>query len=101
MDTKDIGFVNLDTGKKQKVLCHKFVQKDMDRELMVHADVDNKSKSSVSDVKTGYRLFGVSQKIDKLKMEHLEEPMEKFIRHFTLPSIADEFKRIEELLGKE
>lgn len=97
MDTNDTGYIQLDVGKKQKVKCYKFHEPRMDRELMVHGDTDNKSKSSVSDVKTGFRLFGISQKIEKLKMEHLEEPMNKFINHFTLPSIAEEFKRIEKL----
>ena len=97
METKDIAYVQLDNGKKQKVKCFKFHEDRMNRDLIVHEDTDNKSKSSVSDEKTGFRLFGVSQKIDKLKMEHLEEPMNKFIAHFTLPSIAEEFIRIENL----
>lgn len=97
MNTNDIGYIQLDTGKKQKVKCFKFHEPRMNRDLIIHADVDNKNKSSVSDKKTGFRLFGISQKIEKLKMEHLEEPMNKFISHFTLQSIAEEFIRIEGL----
>ena len=97
MEVKDIAYVQLDNGKKQKVKCFKFHEDRMNRDLIVHEDVDNKSKSSVSDEKTGFRLFGISTKIDKLKMEHLEEPMNKFINHFTLPSIAEEFIRVENL----
>ena len=95
METKDTAYIQLDNGKKQKVKCYKYHEQRINRDLIIHEDVDNKGKSSVSDEKTGVRLFPISTKIEKLKMEQIEEPMVKFITHFTLPSIHEEFERIE------
>lgn len=100
METKDIGTVTLDKGTK-KVKCFKFYNKEIERTLMVHADVDKPIHVSVSDEKTGFRLFGLDVSIDKVKMEQIEERLDTFIKHFTIPLIDAEFKRIENLPERE
>lgn len=96
MDTKDKGTIQLDKGTKV-VDCHKFKSKELDRTLMIHVDVDNKNHVSVSDEKTGYRMYGIKTPISKLKMEEVNEGLDKFIKHFELPLIQEEFKRLESL----
>ena len=97
METKDKGIVELEKGKKKPVKCHKFTCNPIKRELMVHEDIDNKNRTSVSDYKTGYRLFGLPIKITSVKSSDVIDELKKFITHYTKEGIAEEFKRIEEL----
>lgn len=94
MDTKDVGTIQLDKGTK-KIECHKFKSKELGRTLMIHIDVDNKNHVSVSDEKTGFRMYGIPTPITKLKMEQVEEGLDRFIKHFELPLIMEEFERLE------
>lgn len=97
METKDKGIIEIEKGKKKSVKCHKFTCKPINRELMVHEDVDNKNHSSVSDCITGYRLFGLPIKISAIKSSDVIERLKQFIAHYTKEGIAEEFKRIEKL----
>ena len=97
MDIKDKGIVEIEKGKKKPVRCHKFMCKPISRELMVHEDLDNKNYTSVSDCKTGYRLFGLPFKIDKIKSSDIVEKLKQFINHYTKEGIAEEFRRIENI----
>lgn len=101
MELKDTSFIVIDNNKQQKVKCCVFYCKEFNRELIIHENIDNKSHTSVSDKKTGYRIFGLPIKPDKVKLEDLREPLEKFIKHFTMEAIIIEFKRIEDLQKKQ
>lgn len=96
MELKDTSFVIVD-GKQQKIKCYTYHCKEFDRDLIIHENTDNKNHTSVSDKITGYRLFGLPIKPDKVKLEDLKEPLDKFIKHFTMEAIIIEFARIEKL----
>lgn len=97
MDLKETGTITVDKNQKQKIKCYRFYSENIDRTLILHEDVENKNYSSVSDDITGYRLFVLNQKASTVKPELIEERLNKFIKHFTLDSIREEFKRIENL----
>ena len=97
MELTDKGLVEIEKGKKKQVQCHKFKCNPIKRELMVHEDIENKNHISVSDCKTGYRLFGLPQKISSVKNSDIIERLKQFINHYTKEGIAEEFKRIESL----
>ena len=101
METTDKGSITVEKGNKKQVKCHKFKCKPIDRELMVHEDVDNKNHTSVSDCITGYRLFGLPQKISSVKSSDVIEKLKWFINHFTKEGIAEEFKRIENIQAQK
>lgn len=97
MELKDKGIITVEKGNKKQVKCHKFKCNPIDRELMVHEDIDNKNHISISDCITGYRLFGLPQKITSVKTSDIIERLKQFINHYTKEGIAEEFKRIETL----
>ena len=97
MELKDTGIITVNKNQKQKIKCHKFYSKDIDRNLIIHEDIENKNYSSVSDSVTGYRLFTLNQQVKSVKPEMIKERLDKFIKHFTLDGIQEEFKRIENL----
>ena len=97
METKDKGSIAVDKGNKKPVKCHKFKCKPINRELMVHEDIDDRNCVSVSDTITGFRLFKIQKKITEVQPSDITEKLKKFIRHFTEEGIATEFKRIESL----
>lgn len=97
MELNDTNFIILDNKKKQKVKCYTFYCKELGREIFIHENVDNKNQTSVSDKITGVRLFGINQKADKVKLIDIDEPLDKFIRHFTIEEIEKEFERLENL----
>lgn len=70
-----------------KVKCYRFMNSDLNRELALHEDTDNNSHSSVTDVNTGLRLFGIPQRPKDVKEETLKEHMEKFLRHYTVENV--------------
>lgn len=96
MELKDNGVIKLDKGT-QKIKCYKFFEKELGRTLMLHQDVDNKNHISISDEKTGIRLTGLSISINKIKMEQVNEELDRWKKHFTLPCIKEEFTKYEEL----
>lgn len=97
MDINDKGNVAITKDKKKPVKCHKFTCKPINRELMVHEDIDNKNHTSISDYTTGYRLFGIPRKVDSVKSSDIVEHLKKFINHYTKEGIAEEFRRIENM----
>lgn len=98
MNFKDNATVTIEKGNKKKIKCYKFFCKPIQRELMVHEDLSDKNQTSVSDVITGYRLFALEIKNDKIRPEHIKERLKEFVRHFTKEGIKAEFERIENLL---
>ena len=97
METKDKGSIAIEKGNKKQVKCHKFTCKPINRELMVHEDIDNKEWVSVSDTITVFRLFKLQKKISVVQPSDITEELKKFIKHFTKEGIAEEFKRIEDM----
>ena len=97
MDTKDKGIVEIEKGRKKPVKCHKFMCKPINRKLMVHEDLNNKNHISVSDCKTGYRMFGLPINITNVKPSDIIEKLKQFINHYTKEGIEEEFKRVENL----
>ena len=97
MELKDKGIIELEKGKKQQVKCYKFKCNPIKRELMIHEDVDNKNHISVSDCKTGYRLFALPKNISSVKPDDISARLKEFVKHFTKEGIAQEFKRIENI----
>jgi hypothetical protein len=97
MELTDKGIIELEKGKKQQIKCHRFKCNPIKRELMVHEDVDNKNHVSVSDCKTGYRLFALPKSISSVKPTDISERLQEFVKHFTKEGIAKEFERIENI----
>ena len=81
--------------KKKKVKCYKFHNETLDRPLMLHKDIDNQELISLSDFSTGYRLFNVHIKENKLELKDVEERLEKYIEHFTTEGIQEEIKKLQ------
>lgn len=98
MDFKDNGEIAVEKGKTKKVKCYKFQCKPIKRQLMVHEDIDKKGTISVSDVITGYRLFTLPIKAQKVTPTDIKEELKRFVIHYTVEGIAIEFQRIENLL---
>lgn len=104
MEFKEDGTVTVDKVKKKKVKCCKFKYKPLNRYLMLHADIENAEYTTLSDFSTGYRLFKLPIKKDKLTKEELKDRLEKYVSHFTVEGIQEEIKRlqsIEESLRKK
>lgn len=97
MELKDKGTITVEKGNKKQVKCHRFRCTPINRELMVHEDIDNKNHISVSDCITGYRLFSLPQKVTSVKTSDIIEKLKQFINHYTKEGIAEEFQRIENL----
>ena len=97
METKDKGNIAVEKGNMKQIKCHRFTCKPINRELMVHEDVENKEWVSVSDTVTGFRLFKLQKKISTVQPSDITEELKKFIKHYTKEGIAEEFKRIENL----
>ena len=101
MELTDKGIIAVEKGKKKPIKCHKFKCKPINRELMVHEDIDNKNHVSVSDCITGYRLFVLPKTIKNVNSSDVVEKLKSFIQHFTKEGIAEEFKRIEAIQSQE
>lgn len=101
MEYKEDGLITVDKVKKKKVKCFKYNCKPLKRELIIHADIDNKGLTNTSDLKTGYKLFSIPIDPEKIKLENIEEKLEKYISHFTVESIVEELSKIEKLTTKE
>lgn len=95
LEYKDNGLITIDKTKKKKVKCFTYDCKTINRKLIIHEDIDNKSITNVSDSITGYKLFGLPIKSDMIKLTDIEEKLEKYINHFTVDGIKEELNRIE------
>ena len=97
MEYKEDGIITIDKVKKKKVKCFKYKCKPINRQLIIHADIDNKSLTNVSDLITGYKLFSLPIEADKIKITNIEEKLEKYIAHFTPEGIIEELQKVEKL----
>lgn len=97
MELKQSCKVLLDNNKLQKVSCMLFDEEQMQRQLALHEDIDCKGKSSLTDVKTGLRLLGISKEATKVKPEDIEEAIDTFIKHFTIEEIQNKFSELDKV----
>lgn len=100
MELKDNCIILLEKAT-QKVKCYKFLSMELNRELALHEDSENKNYSSVTDIKTGLRLFGIPLKTKDVKEELLKTNLEKFIRHFTKDTILTKLQNEEQVPMQE
>ena len=96
MDFKEDGIVTVDKIKKKKIKCYKFHCKALNRYLMLHVDLENNEHTALSDFSTGYRLFKLQTKPDKLTPDEVKDKLEKYINHFTVEGIEEEIKKLQE-----
>ncbi len=97
-ELKKIFTVNLGTKGTKKVKGSPYYSEELNRNLFIHPDIDNDKHTSVSDEVTGYRLFKFTEKHDKIKEEQIKSRISEYVRHYTMPSIMEEFQRVEQLL---
>ena len=97
IEYKEDGIITIDKTKKKKVKCFNYHYKPLNRKLIIHSDIDNKGITNLSDAITGYKLFSIPIQSDKIKLNDIEEKLEKYVAHFTVEGIAEEFTRIEKL----
>ena len=88
---------NTTKNKYQKVQGDSYFCEEIKRTLLIHPDLDSDKLTSVSDLKTGYRLFGLNCKKEDVKQEQFLSCLDKFIKHYTIELINKEFERIEQL----
>lgn len=101
MEIKDKGNIALDKGNKKQVNCHRFKCQSINRELMIHEDIDTKGCISVSDCTTGLRLFKLRKGISEVQPSDITNELDKYIKHYTREGIVVELKRIEDLQNQE
>ena len=97
MDFKEDGTVTVDKIKKKKVKCYRFHYKPLNRYLMLHVDLENSEHTTLSDFSTGYRLFKIQTKQDKLTPDEVKNKLEKYINHFTIEGIQEEINRLKNI----
>ena len=97
MDFKTDGTITVDKIKKKKVKCYKFHCKPLDRYLMLHVDLENNEHTALSDFSTGYRLFKLQTKQDKLTPDEVKDKLEKYISLFTPEGIKEEINRLKNI----
>ena len=100
METKDTCKILLEKAT-QKVKCYKFKSKEINRELALHEDVEDKHKSSVTDVVTGMRLFTIPNKVSNIKESDIRESLTKFINHYTVEAIKARVVELEKTTMEE
>ena len=64
----------------------------MERELAVHEDVDNKNRTSITDVQTGYGLRQFDKNIKEVTEKDIRDTLMEFIKHYTMEVIKNKFK---------
>lgn len=100
METKENCRILLDKAT-QKVKCYRFKSKELKRELALHEDSDDKNKSSVTDIITGCRLFGINKKVKDVKDIDIKENLIKFINHYTIDAINSKFSELDKVPMEE
>ena len=80
-----------------KVKGYSFFNKELNRQLILHTDVDNKEYSALSDKLTGLRFFTLPHAFSKLDVSIVESELQKFIKHYTIDLIKTELKKKEEV----
>ena len=96
MELKDNCTILLERAT-QKVKCFKFKSKELDRDLALHENTENKMISDVSDVVTGLRMFSIPVRIKDVKEQHISEWLDKFIKHYTPEVILAKCKEEEKV----
>ena len=97
MDFKEDGIVTVDKIKKKRVKCYRFHCKPLNRYLMLHIDLDNNDCTTLSDFSTGYRLFKLQTKADKITPDEIKNKLEQYINHFTVEGIEEEINRLQNI----
>ena len=100
METKDTCKILLERAT-QKVKCYRFKSREINRELALHEDIEDKNKSSVTDVITGMRLFTIPSKIKDVKEADVKERLAKFINHYTIEAIKTRVVELEKTTMEE
>ena len=95
MEVKETCKILLDKGNTQKVKCYKFFQTDIERELALHADIDRKTITNITDTATGLRLCSIQKEIGKVTEKDVNETLYNFIKHYTIDTIKEEFKKLD------
>ena len=91
----------IDKGNYKKVKGNSFFCNQLKRELIIHTDLDNSNFTSISDVNTGYRLFGFPHKIENVTENQINQKINDYIKHYTIDLINKEFQKIELINKKE
>ena len=100
MDLKDSCTILLERAT-QKVKCYKFKDHTINRELALHEDLGDKNKSSVTDIKTGCRLFTLPHKVKDIKENDIREGLNKFINHYTVEAILSKVAELDKTTMEE
>ena len=100
MDLKDNCVILLEKAT-QRVKCYKFKDHTINRELALHEDSEDKNKSSVTDIKTGCRLFTLHTKVKDVKESDIKEGLNKFINHYTVDAILSKVAELDKTTMEE
>lgn len=105
MELNKIFIASIEKGGKKKVKYSSFIHPVLNREFAIHIDIDNPNHTSISDIITGYRLFGFPVKLESVNENQISQRFESYIKHYTVELINKEFEKIEakqkELENKE
>ena len=96
MELKETCKITLDKGA-QKVKCCKFFQTDFERELAIHQNIDHKSITNITDVKSGRIVCKINKEVSKVTDKDVNEAVDNFIKHFTLEEILKRFEELDEI----
>lgn len=77
----------------RKVKCYAYNNVELNRELAVHADYEDHSKSCISDVITGLRLTTIPKKFESIDISDINTSIEAFIKHYSIELINKEFQK--------
>ena len=77
----------------KKVKCYTYFNEELNRELAVHADYEDKSKSCISDVITGLRLTSIYKKFESIDTADINISLDAFIKHYSIELINKEFQK--------
>ena len=100
METKDNCKILLERAT-QKIRCFRFKCKDLNRELALHEDTEDKNKSSITDIKTGNRLLTINKKVKDIKDIDIQEELQRFINHYTKDLIQSRFEELDSIPMEE
>ena len=79
----------------QKVKCFKFQNSEIERELALHEDTEDRNKSAISDVNTGFRLITISKKVKDIKEADITDQLQRFINHYTKEAVCNKLNEMD------
>ena len=86
--------VILDKGTKTvKGVTYKC--KELNRTVAVHADVINKSKTTLTDLATGYKFLTLNTPVDKVKEQEVKENLDQFLKHYGIKETLERLTILE------